>query len=180
MKWTKIFFYLFLACTILIADMLLKAYVHYKILPLHLSSSVYPYGGIGVLQDWHGIDFAITHVINHGAAWGIFSSFQDYLLYARILIIGGLLSYLVFVKTSTLRKTCFLLIVAGAIGNVMDTFIYGHVIDMFYFVLWGYSNAVFNIADVAIFCGVALLLIEALINKLSGSVSEKKNVRGSA
>ncbi|HEY2810649.1 MAG TPA: signal peptidase II [Rhabdochlamydiaceae bacterium] len=178
MKWTKAIFFFFFACGILLADQLLKVYVHYSIVPIHLSSSVYPFGGIGVLREWHGIDFAITHVINRGAAWGILASFQDYLLYARILIIGGLLSYILFVTTSRLRKFCFVLIATGAIGNVLDTFIYGHVIDMFYFILWGYSNAVFNLADAAIFCGVAVLLLEALFKKISVK-SVKKDARGS-
>jgi signal peptidase II len=180
MKWTKAIVYFFLACAILLADAILKGYVHYWIPPIHLSSSSYPFGGIGVFRDWHGVDFAIAHVMNKGAAWGIFASIQQYLLYFRILIIGGLLSYLVFAKTSGFRKLCMVLIATGAIGNVLDTFIYGHVVDMFYFILWGYSYPVFNIADAAIFCGIALLLIEALAAKLRSGKSAKKNVRGTA
>jgi signal peptidase II len=176
MKWTKTISCFFLACVILMADVALKAYVHYSIPPSHFSSPIFPFGGITVFRDWHGIDFAITHVVNRGAAWGILASFQEYLLYARILIIGGLISYLIFAKTNGLRKLCMLLIATGAIGNVLDTFIYGHVVDMFYFVLWGYSNPVFNLADSAIFCGIALIAIEALICKLKSSKSLKKNI----
>ena len=128
-----------------------------------------------MFHNWHGIDFAITHVANKGAAWGILASLHDYLLYFRILIIGGLLSYLVFAKTSPFRKLCMLLIAVGAIGNVLDTFIYGHVVDLFYVILWGYSFPVFNIADAAIFCGVALLLSEALLLKLKANKPLKKN-----
>lgn len=180
MKWTKVICYFFLASALLLADAALKAYVHYRITPLHFSPSAFPFGGIPVFHDWHGIDFAITHVVNRGAAWGVLASFQQYLLYLRILIIGGLLSYLCFGKTSTFRKVCMLLIATGAIGNVLDTFIYGHVVDMFYVILWGYSYPVFNLADSAIFCGIALLLMEALVSKLKSGKSVKKNVRGSA
>src|SRR5579862_122640 len=180
MKWTRAIFYFFLACAILFADAAVKAYAHYRIPPMFLSSSAYPFGGIPVFHNWHGIDFAITHVANKGAAWGIFASLHDYLLYFRILIIGGLLSYLVFAKTSPFRKLCMLLIAVGAIGNVLDTFIYGHVVDMFYVILWGYSYPVFNLADATIFCGVVLLLLEALLSKLKAGKSEKKNVRGSS
>lgn len=180
MKWTRSISYFFLACAIILADAALKCYVHYRIPPIHLSSSAYPFGGIPVFHNWHGIDLAITHVANRGAAWGIFASLHDYLLYVRILIIGGLLSYMIFAKTSGFRKLCMLLIAIGAIGNVLDTFIYGHVIDMFYVILWGYSNPVFNLADAAIFCGVALLLLEAMVGKLKAGKSIKKNVRGSA
>jgi signal peptidase II len=180
MNWTKAIVYFLIVSALLLSDAALKAYIHYWISPLHLSSASYPFGGIAVFRDWHGIDFSIVHVANKGAAWGVFASFQQYLLYFRILIIGGLLSYLIFVKTSTFRKIGMLLIAAGAIGNVLDTFIYGHVVDMFYFIFWGYSYPVFNIADAAIFCGIALLLIESLAAKLKSKKPEKKNVRGTA
>lgn len=180
MKWTKVFTYFFLACAILIGDAMLKAYVHCWIPPIHLASAAYPFGGIGVFHDWCGIDLAVVHLVNKGAAWGILSSFQEYLLYFRVLVIGGLLSHLLFVRTSGFKKFCVLLIAAGAIGNVLDTFIYGHVVDMFYVILWGYSYPVFNIADAAIFSGIALLLIEAVICKLKSKKSSKKNVRGAA
>ncbi|MCB1080337.1 MAG: signal peptidase II, partial [Chlamydiia bacterium] len=40
------------------------------------------------------------------------------------------------------------------------------VIDMFHFVLWGYSFPVFNVADMMIFFGVATLLIQSLLEKV--------------
>lgn len=166
---------IFLFLIIFGTDFFLKSYIN-EHLRLISFSSRYPFGGIGVFSDWHGIDFSIVHVVNKGAAWGIFSSLQDYLLYMRVLIIGALLSYLVFVQSSSFRKFCLTLIFAGACGNVLDYFLYGHVIDMFYFIFFGYSYPVFNIADVSIFCGVTLLLMQALINKCksnSGSSSLK-------
>lgn len=165
------------ALIVFAADALLKAFIHTEIPPIATSSPFFPYGGIGIFRHWHGIDFSIVHVINRGAAWGVFSSMQDYLLYARIAIIGGLVTYLFFVSASAYRKFCLTLIATGAIGNVADYFIYGHVVDMFYFNFWGYSYPVFNLADSAIFMGIALLLKEALVGKLSPS---KKPVRKSA
>lgn len=166
-----------IAVILFMADALLKAYIHSEIPPIATSSPFFPYGGIGVFRGWHGIDFSIVHVINRGAAWGVFSSLQEYLLYARIAIIGGLLSYLLFVQAGAYRKFCLTLIATGAIGNVADYFIYGHVVDMFYFNFWGYSYPVFNLADSFIFMGIAFLLKEALVGKLSQS---KKPVRKSA
>ena len=46
------------------------------------------------------------------------------------------------------------LILAGAISNVIDTFVYGHVVDMIHFTFWGYDYAVFNLADSAVCLGV--------------------------
>jgi signal peptidase II len=174
MHWKKIFFLIAIAIFVFMADALLKAYIHHGIPSIASSSPVYPYGGIGVFRGWHGIDFSIVHVINRGAAWGVFASLQKYLLYARVAIIGGLLAYLFFVKGTPYRKLCLTLIATGAFGNVVDYFVYGHVVDMFYFVFLGYSYPVFNIADSAIFIGIVLLTVEALFNKMKSKRSASK------
>jgi signal peptidase II len=48
--------------------------------------------------------------------------------------------------------------VTGAIGNGIDYLAYGHVIDFFHFCFWGYSFAIFNLADSYITLGVFALL----------------------
>jgi signal peptidase II len=178
MNWKKAFAFFAIALAIFMGDAMLKAYIHYNIPTIGASAPIYPFGGIGVFCDWHGIDFSIVHVINKGAAWGAFSSFQEYLLYARVAIIGGLLTYLFFIKSSPFRKFSMMLIATGALGNVIDYFVYGHVVDMFYFILWGYSYPVFNIADCVIFLGIALLIGEALLAKLRPAPSTKSEARG--
>jgi signal peptidase II len=55
------------------------------------------------------------------------------------------------------------LVIGGAIGNLIDRLIYGHVADFFHFYVRGYDWYVFNIADCAITLGVAALLYEALV-----------------
>ncbi len=179
MSWKKVFVFIAIALAIFSADALLKAYIDHNISPINAASPIYPFGGIAVFRDWHGIDFSIVHVINKGAAWGVLSSIQDYLLYARVAIIGGLLSYLIFVKTTTFRKFCLMLIATGAFGNVVDYFAYGHVVDMFYFILWGYSYPVFNIADSVIFLGIVLLIGETLFAKLRSKGPAKSQARRS-
>lgn len=158
--------------SLFLLDLCLKAYVHGNIPMMNYASPLYPYGGIAVFQDWHGIDFSINHVVNRGAAWGIFSSFHEYLLYGRMLIIGGLISYLSFVACPLSRQIPLTLILSGAIGNVFDHFIYGHVVDMFYFNFWGHPFAVFNIADSAITVGISIMLITSLLNKKSAKPQE--------
>lgn len=61
------------------------------------------------------------------------------------------------------------LVVGGALGNAYDRWAYGAVADFFHFFVdterWGrVSWYVFNIADVAIVAGVALLMYESFIN----------------
>ena len=118
----------------------------------------YPYGGIGIFKDFLGIEFSLSHQINKGAAWGVLADYQIPLLYLRITLIAALLIYVVFFNKQVTRAIPIALIIAGAIGNVVDYFIYGHVIDMLHFVLWGYDFPVFNLADSSIFLGITYLL----------------------
>ena len=177
MNWKKAFAFIAIGAAILMADAILKAYIHYTFPTVGASSPIYPYGGVGVFRDWHGIDFSIVHVINRGAAWGFLATMQEVLFYVRMAIIGGLLSYLFFVKSTPFKKFCLMLVAAGAVGNVADYFIYGHVVDMFYFIFWGYSYPVFNIADSAIFSGIFLLVLQSMWSKVRKSSPSKSQSR---
>lgn len=57
------------------------------------------------------------------------------------------------------------LVVGGALGNVADRLLHGAVADFFFFhtalPVGPLANYVFNVADAAIFVGVALLLFES-------------------
>ncbi|MEK7340156.1 MAG: signal peptidase II, partial [Verrucomicrobiota bacterium] len=70
---------------------------------------------------------------------------------------------------SEYRRVCLVMVLAGAVGNVFDCIIYGHVIDMFCFIFWGYIYPVFNIADAAIFCGILMMLLETTRSKTVAS-----------
>lgn len=108
---------------------------------------------------WGGIDFYITHAVNRGAAWGMLAQFHTALLAFRIILVTGLVIYTLFYNKHSAWQWPLALIIAGAIGNIIDFFLYGHVIDMLQFTFWGYHYPVFNIADSAIFIGVLWLFI---------------------
>jgi signal peptidase II len=55
------------------------------------------------------------------------------------------------------------LLIGGALGNVIDRLLYGAVADFFHFHVGSFSWYVFNLADVAIVAGVALLLYDSLL-----------------
>ena len=55
------------------------------------------------------------------------------------------------------------LILGGAVGNVIDRLIHGHVIDFLDFHWRGWHWPAFNIADSAIVCGAALLILDELL-----------------
>lgn len=145
---------LYVAFIILALDAATKYWTHTHLPLMQRDTLWYPYGGIGVFKDFFGVEFSISHQINHGAAWGYFKQYQLPLLYVRIVLILALVGYaLIFNKNSRLNIP-FAMIIAGAVGNVIDYFMYGHVVDMIHFVLWGYDFPVFNIADSSIFLGI--------------------------
>ncbi len=142
---------------ILALDMSSKGIIHLLFKPFELASPFFPFGGIAVFQKG-GVDFCIHHVTNRGVAWGMGESWQMAILFIRCAIVLGLAIYLRLSAKAYLQRYGLMLIMIGGIGNILDYFIYGHVVDMFHFIFWGYSYPVFNIADSAIFCGIAALL----------------------
>lgn len=153
------FFPFYLALIIIAADYLSKYFVSILIPPMHMVPYWFPYGGIGVFKNFYGIEFSITHTANYGAAWGLFSSYQIPLMLVRGVLIVVLIIYSLFFNKHKNQQIPLALITAGAIGNVIDYFWFGHVIDMFHFILWGYDFPVFNIADSAITIGIGWLII---------------------
>lgn len=165
---------LLVALFILFIDQASKWYIDRFVPYMVHDAQWYPYHGIPVFDHFMGIEFSIVHAINRGAAWGLFSEFPQALLLFRVVFVFGLLVYLIFYNENTRSLLPFTLIASGAIGNILDHFIYGHVVDMFHFVLWGYHYPVFNVADCAICCGVVSLII------LSYSNRQKTTIRSSS
>lgn len=166
---------LVLALLILVADMISKFLAQHLFLERDWYTLWYPYGGIGIFKDFLGVEFSLVYTTNRGAAWGILADFQEALLVFRILLILGMVIYAFFINKNSRWNFPLAMIIAGALGNVIDFFIYGHVIDMLHFVLWGYDFPVFNLADTAIFLGVmALFAISLYEGRKSSSVGTKK------
>ena len=98
--------YLFFCSLVFLLDRILKTYIKGHITPASALDFFYPYGGIGVFQDWcGGIDFSINHVTNAGAAWGVLSSFDPALLVLRIVLIVGIAIHL-FAFNKAKEKSC--------------------------------------------------------------------------
>lgn len=140
-------------------DQLSKAFVDRYLPILDAFLYWYPYGGIGVFKDFMGIEFSINHMTNTGAAWGVLSHYQLPLIILRMGLIVGLLIYLFYFHPPLLWQVPLMLVLVGAIGNVLDFFIYGHVVDMFHFVFWGIDFPIFNVADSAISIGIGALFL---------------------
>ena len=66
----------------------------------------------------------------------------------------------------SLANLAYSLVIGGAIGNLIDRLVYGHVVDFLDF-HWQdvYHFAAFNVADMAISCGAALIILDGFIKK---------------
>ena len=97
--------------------------------------------------------FSLTLIHNTGAAFGIFK--DQGMLFIVISIIAIILICSTLKRNRHLKLYCFSLslILAGAIGNLIDWIFRGYVVDFLDFRIW----PVFNIADSAITVGAILL-----------------------
>jgi signal peptidase II len=126
---------------------------------------------IPIFRDFFGVDFSLTLAMNRGAAWGAFANLQHLILVLRIGVIIFMLFYLFFMSKERSKEIPLLMIVTGALGNVIDYFLYGSVVDFLKFNLWGYNFPIFNFADTLITCGVfSFFLISYLGKKGSKAV----------
>lgn len=99
--------------------------------------------------------FHITYILNPGAAFGILEHQTVLLVITALIIILALLYFYKRIpETLKLLRFGLGLLAGGSIGNVIDRVKTGYVIDFFDFRIW----PVFNIADIAIVCGVFLII----------------------
>ena len=83
-----------------------------------------------------------------------------------IIVIFLIVYYLLKNKVYWVEKYSLLLIISGAVGNLIDRIMYGYVIDFLDFIIFGYDFPVFNIADSFITIGAIGLIISILfLNK---------------
>lgn len=114
-----------------------------------------PAAGIDVIGNF----FAIRKVYNTGAAWGVLPN-ATMILAVVSMIVALLLLFAYTQADSNLVKLALGLLVAGAVGNVIDRFRLGYVIDFLSFYnLFGYSFPVFNVADICVTSGAIGILI---------------------
>lgn len=112
-------------------------------------------------------------VYNTGAAWSLFSGAALPLAALRLVVGAALLVYLVRRPVPPVTGVALTLIASGALSNSLDGWRLGKVVDTlssetFSFVtrLLGQGNfPIFNLADVWVVSGVALLLLLSLRSK---------------
>jgi signal peptidase II len=109
---------------------------------------------------------ALYRTYNTGIAFSMLSSFGDIGLIVVSLAVIAFVLYLASrsARDQRLARIGFALIVGGAIGNLIDRTIYGHVIDYILFHTPVWSFAVFNLADAFITVGAGAVLLEEFLD----------------
>ena len=105
--------------------------------------------------------FHLSYVQNTGAAFSFMKGHTELITIFTGILLAALLVYLLgWAREKSGFFTCsLLLIVGGGAGNLIDRVARGYVVDMFDFRFW----PVFNVADIAICVGCAMLVIYLLI-----------------
>ena len=110
--------------------------------------------------------FQLVHVRNTGAAFGLGANAASKLV-PLLLNIGAIAVFIVVViyalrsaVTDRVLQTGLHLILGGAIGNLLDRFRFGYVIDFLDVYVGTHHWPAFNVADSAICIGIALLFFD--------------------
>lgn len=119
--------------------------------------------------------FNLVLVYNKGAAFGLLANAGGWQLYVfAVLALGASIVMIVLLHKHHQEKRLALalsLILGGAIGNVIDRFMHGHVIDFVDVYYKNYHWPAFNIADSAICIGAGLLILDSFFS------NQKKSYR---
>jgi signal peptidase II len=109
-------------------------------------------GTIEVLGNF----FRIEYSQNTGIAFGIPVPYT-FLIFGNILLMG-LIIWIInkeFDMEQPIGKAALILIISGALGNVIDRITRGFVVD--FIAVWRWPN--FNLADAYISCGILLMIV---------------------
>lgn len=124
-----------------------------------IASGMVLYEDIPVISGF----FHITYVQNTGMAWSLLSGKQFFLSMMAAVAIGAMLWYLITKKPGKLCTASLALMIGGAAGNLIDRMVLNYVRDFLNFYIFGYDFPVFNVADIALCIGVALLLLDSFL-----------------
>ena len=124
----------------------------------------------GAFGIWDGLRLCLT--FNKGVSFSLFSNISVigyyFLISFMILLIMFFLVYTYSEYISGNNIFFEVMVLAGAISNIFDRYLYGAVIDFIEFSIFGYIFPTFNFADALIFIGVFGILMQMFILKKRG------------
>lgn len=117
--------------------------------------------------------FALTYILNPGAAFGIMADWDSALRVPVLLVASiaalGFLGYLYFnaMSGSAVASVALPLIAGGALANLYERLTAGAVVDYLDFYISRYHWPAFNLADASITSGVTLLFLASFLERPS-------------
>ena len=125
-------------------------------------------GGSGI-EICPYVNLLIT--FNYGTSFGLLhpsNEFQYYLIVTVTVCCIAFIGYVFTTMRNLMEKVLCSMLIGGAIGNLIDRFIHGSVVDFVdvYYKTWHWPA--FNFADACISCSVIMLIICNLCRKERG------------
>lgn len=116
--------------------------------------------------------FDLTLLYNPGAAFSFLADhggWQRWFFTVFAAVVSGVLAWmLVRHRGSTAFNIAIGLVLGGAIGNLLDRMLLGHVTDFLLFYQGSWAFPAFNLADAAITVGAVLWILDELIPGMRG------------
>ncbi len=110
----------------------------------------------------------LTMVWNRGVTFGLFNGFGEWSAVLLTVVALAVVTALgIWLRRAESRLVAIALgaIGGGALSNVIDRLCFGAVVDFIHFHIGDLSWYVFNVADAAIVCGVAALVLDSLFSR---------------
>ena len=113
----------------------------------------------------------LTHIHNFGVSFGLFSGLiSPWLLIILGLLVVGFIFYLMKSASDMFEEWSLLIIISGALSNIIDRIFNGYVIDFIYFHYIDFFWPAFNFADIYITIGIIMIVIN-ILRKINNSIS---------
>lgn len=115
--------------------------------------------------------FNLVSARNHGAAFSMLAEaggWQRHALSAFAIAVTCALAWMLTTRRSRAEAAAFALIMGGAVGNATDRIRFGAVTDFLDLHWAGWHWPAFNVADIAICVGAALLVVSSFKPDRSG------------
>lgn len=144
--------WLWLSLIIIIADQATKYWAEHVL------------GWSGLIPILPVFDLSLVH--NTGAAFGFLGSMGgwQHVFFVTLALLISIILAIAIARLQSFERhlaVAYSLVIAGAIGNAIDRVVYQYVVDFIHWFYQDYHFPHFNIADISIFIGAALLFAEA-------------------
>jgi signal peptidase II len=120
---------------------------------------------------------ALYRVYNYGVAFSMLSGMEGWFIVSMRLVV---VAFVLWLWRRTPKDRFFAhfgyaMIIAGALGNLIDRVLYGYVIDYVLFYTETWSFAVFNLADAFISIGAGAIVLDEILQAKGGIAKKRAN-----